>query len=116
MKGNITKWKLSDSIAAKKWTVLLFYPKVCFESPNERYYYRLFFDVFFLCCQDFTYVCPTELIAFNDAALEFEAINTQLVGISTDTEECHLAWTRVPRKQGGLGDFQVLAAPSTLPR
>eukprot|EP00047_Mylnosiga_fluctuans_P002960 m.226763 g.226763 ORF g.226763 m.226763 type:complete len:229 (-) comp11476_c0_seq1:33-719(-) len=80
--GEITRWKLAD-LRNKKWCVLLFYPK------------------------DFTYVCPTELIAFNDAAKDFEAVGAQVVAISTDTEECHLAWTKVPRKDGGLGQFQI---------
>jgi len=52
---------------------------------------------------DFTFVCPTEIIAFSDRASEFEAIDTALVGASVDSHFSHLAWVNTPRKQGGLG-------------
>lgn len=44
--------------------------------------------------KDFTFVCPTEIIAFSDRAAEFEALNCKVVAASTDTEECHLAWVK----------------------
>ncbi|CAM9759091.1 unnamed protein product [Ascophyllum nodosum] len=73
-----------------KWLVLLFYPK------------------------DWTFVCPTEIIAFSDRHHEFEAIGAQVVAISTDTEDSHLAWTRHPRKRGGLGHMRIpLVADTT---
>ena len=52
---------------------------------------------------DFTYVCPTELIAFSDALDKFKAINTEVVGVSTDSHFTHLAWIKTPRTEGGLG-------------
>ena len=52
-------------------------------------------------------MCPTEIIAFSDRAKEFADLNCQLIAASTDTEECHLAWTKTPRKKGGLGHMQV---------
>ena len=52
---------------------------------------------------DFTFVCPTEIIAFSDRIAEFQEINTEVVGISTDSHFSHLAWINQPRKQGGLG-------------
>ncbi|KAL1925470.1 uncharacterized protein VTP21DRAFT_353 [Calcarisporiella thermophila] len=52
---------------------------------------------------DFTFVCPTELIAFNDRLEEFKKLNCEVVGISVDNEHSHLAWINTPRKQGGLG-------------
>jgi alkyl hydroperoxide reductase subunit AhpC len=42
--------------------------------------------------QDFTFVCPTEIIAYSDRHAEFEELNAQVLAISTDTEESHLAW------------------------
>ncbi|KAK3270317.1 Peroxiredoxin-2, partial [Cymbomonas tetramitiformis] len=69
--------------------------------------YRGKYVVLFFYPKDFTFVCPTEIIAFSDRAKEFEAINTQLIACSTDTEECHLAWIRTPRKKGGLGNMQI---------
>lgn len=52
---------------------------------------------------DFTFVCPTEVIAFNDRAEEFKALNTELVAVSVDSHFSHLAWVNTPRKNGGLG-------------
>jgi len=52
---------------------------------------------------DFTFVCPTEIIAFSDRISEFKELDTEVVGISTDSHFSHLAWINQPRKQGGLG-------------
>ncbi len=70
-----------------KYTVLFFYPK------------------------DFTFVCPTEIIAFSDAVGKFEERNVQLVGVSVDNEHCKYAWKQVPRENGGLGniDYPLVA-------
>ena len=62
-----------------KYTVLLFYPF------------------------DFTYVCPTELIAFSESIGEFRAIGAEILGVSTDSHFTHLAWLNTPREEGGLG-------------
>jgi alkyl hydroperoxide reductase subunit AhpC len=56
---------------------------------------------------DFTYVCPTELIAFSDAIEQFKEINTNVVGVSTDSHFTHLAWIRTPRHQGGVGKLHI---------
>jgi alkyl hydroperoxide reductase subunit AhpC len=76
--GEVSHLRLADFVAAGRWVVLFFYPK------------------------DWTFVCPTEITAFNDAAPRFEALGCQVVAASTDTAESHLAWQRVPRDQGGL--------------
>jgi peroxiredoxin (alkyl hydroperoxide reductase subunit C) len=55
---------------------------------------------------DFTFVCPTEIIAFSDRAKEFEALGVQLIGVSVDSHFSHLAWRNTPRDQGGLGNIQ----------
>ena len=55
---------------------------------------------------DFTFVCPTEIIAFSDAAEKFEAIGVQLLSCSVDSHFTHLAWRNVSRNEGGLGDIQ----------
>ena len=66
-----------------RWVLLFFYPK------------------------DFTFVCPTEIIAFNDRAHEFEKRNCAVIGASCDSAEVHLAWMRTARKQGGLGHMEI---------
>jgi len=66
-----------------KWLVLFFYPL------------------------DFTFVCPTEIIAFSDAAVEFRKNNCEVVGASVDSNFVHLAWTNTPRNKGGLGPLDI---------
>ncbi|KAG8244177.1 Peroxiredoxin-2 [Homalodisca vitripennis] len=55
---------------------------------------------------DFTFVCPTEIIAFSDRIKDFKAINTAVVGVSCDSHFSHLAWINTPRKHGGLGELK----------
>jgi len=55
---------------------------------------------------DFTFVCPTEIIAFSDRADEFEALNVQILGASIDSHFTHLAWRNTPRSKGGIGDIK----------
>lgn len=52
--------------------------------------------------KDFTFVCPTELHAFQEALPEFEKRNTIVVGASCDTAEVHFAWLNTPRDNGGI--------------
>lgn len=61
-----------------RWTVLFFYPL------------------------DFTFVCPTEILAFSDRLGEFKKLNADVFGVSVDSEFCHLAWTETPREKGGI--------------
>ena len=53
--------------------------------------------------KDFTFVCPTELRAFSARVEEFKAIGCDVMAISTDTAESHLAWVTMPVELGGLG-------------
>ena len=71
--------KVSLSDYAGKYVVLLFYPF------------------------DFTYVCPTELIAFSEQIESFKEINAEVLGVSTDSHFTHLAWVNTGRTEGGLG-------------
>ena len=67
-----------DQFKGKKYVILFFYPK------------------------DFTFVCPTELIGFQEALGEFEKRDVAVVGCSTDSEFSHWAWINTPRSQGGI--------------
>lgn len=58
--------------------------------------------VFFFYPKDFTYVCPTEILAFQDRLAEFEKRGVQVVGCSTDTAEVHVAWLSTPKNKGGI--------------
>ena len=77
--GSFKQIKLSDYKG--KYVVLFFYPL------------------------DFTFVCPTEIIAFSEKQGEFEKRNTQVIGVSIDSHFSHLAWRNTDRKKGGLGDI-----------
>ena len=74
--GSFKDIKLSDYKG--KWVVLFFYPL------------------------DFTFVCPTEILAFSDAKAEFDKVGAQVLGVSVDSHFTHLAWQQTDRKQGGL--------------
>ena len=58
--------------------------------------------IFFFYPKDFTFVCPTEIHAFQEKLAEFEKRNTVVAGCSTDTEETHLAWLNMPKEHGGI--------------
>merc|ERR1719420_2535997 len=63
--------------------------------------------VFFFYPLDFTFVCPTEILAFNDRIKEFRALNTEVVACSVDSHFTHLAWMNTPRSEGGLGRLDI---------
>jgi len=60
------------------------------------------YKVIFFYPLDFTFVCPTELHAFQELLPEFEKRNTQLLGVSVDSVYSHLAWLKTPRAKGGI--------------
>lgn len=55
---------------------------------------------------DFTFVCPSEIIAFDKALSEFKERNAEIIGVSIDSHFTHLAWKNTPRDKGGIGDVQ----------
>ena len=61
-----------------KYVILFFYPK------------------------DFTFVCPTELFAFQERLEEFKSRNVEVIGVSTDTEQSHWGWLQMPKNKGGI--------------
>ena len=69
---------LEEAVKNKKKVLLFWYPK------------------------DFTFVCPTELHAFQEALAEFEKRNTMVIGASCDTAEVHFAWLNTPKDNGGI--------------
>ena len=67
-----------DQFLGKKYVMLFFYPK------------------------DFTFVCPSELHAFQAKLADFEKRNCQVIGCSTDTAETHWGWLQLPKSKGGI--------------
>lgn len=74
--GQFKQVSLSDHKG--KWLVLFFYPL------------------------DFTFVCPTEILAFSDRLEEFHNVGAEVVAASVDSKFTHLAWTEKPRDAGGI--------------
>lgn len=67
--------------------------------------YRGKYVVLFFYPLDFTFVCPTEITAFSDRYSEFSSRNTEVLGVSVDSQFSHLAWIQTERKNGGIGDI-----------
>ncbi|CAN7999639.1 unnamed protein product [Ixodes pacificus] len=65
------------------------------------------FLLLFFYPQDFTLACPSELVEYSERAAEFRSINAEIVAVSTDSYNTHLAWMNTPRKLGGLGKVNV---------
>ncbi|PZP39552.1 MAG: hypothetical protein DI585_03700, partial [Pseudomonas fluorescens] len=63
------------------------------------------YTVVFFYPADFTFVCPTELVAFDKAMGEFEARGCKVVGASVDSVHSHAAWRRTPLNDGGIGEL-----------
>jgi peroxiredoxin (alkyl hydroperoxide reductase subunit C) len=76
LNGKFHTYRLSDY--KEKWVILFFYPL------------------------DFTFVCPTEILAFSDRIGEFRKLNAEVLGASVDSRFSHLAWTEKPREEGGI--------------
>ncbi len=76
LNGKFHTYRLSDYKG--KWVVLFFYPL------------------------DFTFVCPTEILAFSDRLGEFKNVGVEVLGASVDSRYSHLAWTEKPREEGGI--------------
>lgn len=55
---------------------------------------------------DFTFVCPTEIIAFDEKLSEFQKRGVEIIGVSVDSKFSHLAWKNTSRKDGGIGDIK----------
>ena len=73
------------------------------ESFNLKSYLNGQKGLLFFWPLDFTFVCPSEIIAFNKRMAEFEARNTRLIGISVDSHFTHYAWRETPVNKGGIG-------------
>ena len=67
--------------------------------------YKGKYVVLFFYPLDFTFVCPTEITAFSDRYQDFSSKNTEILGVSVDSQFSHLAWIQTPRNEGGIGDI-----------
>lgn len=68
--------------------------------------YKGKYVVLFFYPLDFTFVCPTELIAFSHRIADFEAKGVQVIGCSIDSQFTHIAWRNTPVNEGGIGEVK----------
>ena len=68
--------------------------------------YRGRYTLLFFYPLEFTFVCPSEILAFNRKAEEFKKKDCQLIGISVDSHFTHLAWKETYIEKGGIGNVQ----------
>ena len=65
------------------------------------------YGVIFFYPMDFTFVCPTEILALSSQAETFKKLNCSVVGISVDSKWTHNAWRNTPLETGGIGDINL---------
>jgi peroxiredoxin (alkyl hydroperoxide reductase subunit C) len=68
--------------------------------------YRGKYVVLFFYPLDFTFVCPSEIIAFDTELDKFRERNAEVIGVSVDSQFTHLAWKNTPRDEGGIGEIK----------
>ena len=73
------------------------------EYFNLSNYIKDKYAVLFFWPLDFTFVCPSEIIAFSNRIEEFKARNTEVIGVSVDSQFTHFAWRNTPVEKGGVG-------------
>ncbi len=83
------KVSLDENMKNERWTILFFYP------------------------MDFTFVCPTEIIALSERYEDFKELGAEVIGVSTDTIHTHLAWIKTNKNDNGLGDLKYPLAADT---
>lgn len=76
------------------------------EKFNLQEYLNGEIGVLFFYPLDFTFVCPSEIIAFNNRLEEFNSRNAKVVGVSVDSQFSHVAWKNTPINNGGIGQVQ----------
>jgi peroxiredoxin 2/4 len=79
-------------------------------SFNDKFNLKTFlkgkYGVLFFYPLDFTFVCPSEIIAFHNRVKEFKDRKTEVIGVSVDSHFTHLAWKNTPVDKGGIGNVQ----------
>ncbi|MCC6669768.1 MAG: peroxiredoxin [Planctomycetes bacterium] len=76
------------------------FKEVTLSSLRGKYVVLFFYPL------DFTFVCPSEIIAFDNHLKEFKERNCEVVGVSVDSHFTHLAWKNTPVDKGGIGQVQ----------
>lgn len=96
--------KVTES--APEFTATAVMPDNTFNEQFALSDYKGQYVVLFFYPLDFTFVCPSEIIAFDAKLAEFKSRDCQLIGVSVDSHFTHLAWKNTERAQGGIGNVQ----------
>ena len=91
---------------APDFTATAVMPDDRFESGFSLAALRGHYILLFFYPLDFTFVCPSEILAFNKALDQFKKRGCEVVGVSVDSEFTHLAWRKTPVEQGGIGPIK----------
>lgn len=90
---------------APQFSAMAVLPDNSFEEISLSSYQGKYIILFFYPL-DFTFVCPSEIIAFDHEIESFRQRNAEVLGVSVDSHYTHLAWKNTPRSQGGIGQIQ----------
>ncbi|MCP4572523.1 MAG: peroxiredoxin [bacterium] len=94
------------STEAPDFTATAVMPDNSFKSDFKLSDYRGKYVVMFFYPLDFTFVCPSEIIAFDRKLEEFKSRGVEVIGVSTDSHFSHWAWKNTDPKEGGIGNVQ----------
>ncbi|MCC6123796.1 MAG: peroxiredoxin [Pirellulales bacterium] len=92
--------------SAPDFTATAVMPDNSFADGFRLSSYRGKYVVLFFYPLDFTFVCPSEIIAFDAALEKFHKKNAEVIGVSVDSHFTHLAWKNTPRDHGGIGQIR----------
>ncbi len=92
--------------AAPEFAATAVMPDNSFNDKFQLADYRGKYVLLFFYPLDFTFVCPSEIIAFNQRLKEFQERGVQVVGVSVDSHFSHWAWKNTPVEKGGIGAIQ----------
>ena len=91
---------------APEFTATAVMPDNSFDEGFKLSSYHGKYVVLFFYPLDFTFVCPSEIIAFDKALDKFHKKNAEVIGVSVDSHFTHLAWKNTPRDHGGIGQVR----------
>ncbi len=94
------------STEAPEFTATAVMPDNSFKNDFSLADFRGKYVLMFFYPLDFTFVCPSEIIAFNKQLEEFKSRNCEVIGVSTDSHFSHWAWKNTPVEKGGIGNIQ----------
>jgi len=90
---------------APDFTATAIMPDNTFKEDFRLSDFRGRYVILFFYPLNFTFVCPSEILAFDKAVTEFEKHNCQLIGVSVDSQYSHYAWKNTPVNEGGIGNI-----------